>query len=142
MSKNDSAAENHLGYHLRRVSVLIMSELSLALKPLGLSVTEATLLGEIAANPGITQSALGKILDIKRANMSPLIAGLVKRGYVTAQPRDGRSNSVMLTAAGEAVTASAIALMDANDEVFFASLDKAEKQQLITRLRQLWHRHS
>ena len=76
-----------LGYQLRRVSVLMMADLGARLAPTGLRPTEVTVLLLIGANPGCQQGEVGEMLGIKRANMVPLIARLVKKGLVDARPR-------------------------------------------------------
>jgi hypothetical protein len=60
-----------LGYHLRRLSVLVMADFTAALAPLGLKPAEASVLYAVAAAPGLTQSDVGKTLGIQRANMAP-----------------------------------------------------------------------
>jgi len=80
-----------LGYHLRRLSVLVMADFTEALAPLGLKPAEASVLYAIRAGTGMTQSDVGKMLGIQRANMAPLIAGLMQRGLVERDRVDGRS---------------------------------------------------
>ena len=49
-------------------------ELARRLAPLDLRQTDVSVLLLVAENPGITQSEVGKALDIQRANMAPLVA--------------------------------------------------------------------
>src|ERR1700685_109043 len=92
-----------LGYHLRRLSVMVMADLTKSLSPLGLKPADASILFVIAAKPGITQSDIGKVLGILRANMAPLIAGLVTQGLIEREPVDGRSQALRLSAAGQSL---------------------------------------
>lgn len=133
--------DNLLGYHIRRVSVVVMAELVKALRPLDLRPTQATVLIEIESNPGITQSDVGKILNIKRANMAPLVAGLIDRGYVEASRRDGRSLALNLTSEGERVTRASLEIVRALDDRFFGTLSPAERENMTRNLRTLWQSH-
>src|ERR1700753_2223817 len=83
-----------LGYHLRRLSVRVMTDLGRSLAPLDLNPADASGLLMIDANPGITQSEVGKAIGVLRANMAPLVADLVSRGLVEREPVDGRSNAL------------------------------------------------
>ena len=62
-----------------------MAEFASRIVVLGLRTSEATILQIVAENPGISQSALGRMLDIQRANMTPIAARLEARGLVAAR---------------------------------------------------------
>ena len=132
-------AEDLLGYHLRRVSVQSMTDFSSALAPLELRPAEASVLFVIGANPGVTQSQIGRTLGIKRANMTPLVGGLSARGLLRATPRDGRSHGLRLTTTGSALSRRARRVAEAHDKRFFGSLSATERERIITQLRTLWH---
>ena len=132
-------AEDLLGYHLRRLSVRSMTDFSSALAPLALRPAEASVLFVIGANAGVTQSQIGRALGIKRANMTPLVAGLAARGLVRATPRDGRSHGLRLTAAGTALCRKARRVAEAHDKRFFAALSPSDRERLVGQLRALWH---
>lgn len=129
---------NLLGYHLRRLSVLVMADLSRSLDNLGLRPTEATVLMEISTNPGITQSQIGKILSIKRANMAPLMAGLIEQGLVETTRKDGRSMALALSPRGKRVYKKVISTIAEHEDRCFALLDTRERQDLTERMRELW----
>jgi len=113
-----------LGYQLRRASVLMMADLGTRMKSIGLRPTEATILLLIGANPGCRQGEVGEALGIKRANMVPLIAGLVRKGLVTRARADGRSHALTLTAAGRGKTAAFNKLLDKQEADFQSRLDQ------------------
>lgn len=92
---------SHLGYRLRRASAAVMAALGAALAEIGLRPVEGTILILVGANPGCIQSDVGRMLGIKRANMTPLIAALSAKGWLDKAPVDGRSLSLTLTRAGE-----------------------------------------
>ncbi len=128
-----------LGYHLRRLSVLVMADFTEALAPLGLKPAEASVLYAVGGTAGLTQSEVGKMLGIQRANMAPLIAGLMQRGLVERDRVDGRSQALRLSAAGEAARAAAWAANLAHEDRIFGSLGKAARARMAAQLRALWH---
>jgi DNA-binding MarR family transcriptional regulator len=91
------------GYLLRRASALAMARLAKQLKALHLNPTDATVLNVIDANPNSKQSEIGRVLDIARANMAPLISRLAERGLIERQPVDGRSHGLILSRSGRAL---------------------------------------
>jgi len=130
-----------LGYHLRRLSVLVMADFTEALAPLGLKPAEASVLYAVAAAPGLTQSDVGKMLGIQRANMAPLIAGLIQLGLVERDRVDGRSQALRLTVAGEAARIAAVAANHMHEERMFGSLGKPARARMVAQLRSLWQAH-
>ena len=110
-----SPLDSLLGYRLRRASMAMMADLMSALTPLGLSAGEASFLILVGANPGCRQSDVGRTLEIKRANMTPLVARMKARELVIDAPIDGRSRSLTLTEAGIALRDKALARVGAAD---------------------------
>ena len=129
-----------LGYHMRRLSQLVMADLAERMDALGLRPTEASVLFVIAGSPGATQSDIGRMLGIKRANMAPLIAGLEARGLVSRSAVDGRSQALRLTAEGETMRTQARAAVVANEQCSFGALPAAERMALAETVRGLWMR--
>ncbi|MPT47454.1 MAG: MarR family transcriptional regulator [Sphingobium sp.] len=115
----------HLGYMLRRASSVIMAGLGSSLASIDLRPVEATILSLIATNPGCTQSDLGRMLSIQRANMVPLITGLVTRGYICKTAADGRSHALNLTEQGIAKCQEAESMMDQHETSIAQQLDRA-----------------
>ena len=48
----------------------------------------------------MTSSEIGKVLDIQRANMVPLLARLEAAGLIAREPIDRKSQAILLTARG------------------------------------------
>ncbi|HWV12629.1 MAG TPA: MarR family winged helix-turn-helix transcriptional regulator [Sphingobium sp.] len=119
MSPTDNRLINpvasRLGYRLRRSSSAMMATLGAALELVGLRPVEATILLTIGANPGCIQSDIGRMLGIKRANMVPLITGLIQKNLVQKSPVDGRSFALSLTTEGEDARGEADAIMSAHE---------------------------
>ncbi|MBD8545154.1 MarR family winged helix-turn-helix transcriptional regulator [Sphingomonas sp. CFBP 8760] len=128
--------DSHLGYLLRRASNAIIGELAQRLDAIGLKVSEASILLLIEHNPRITQSDLGRMLGIKRANMVPLAAGLESRGLVTRQPVNGRSHGLTLTETGKATCTNARGIMAEQERFILERLggDDRAARSVLTRL--------
>ncbi|GAA3711589.1 MarR family transcriptional regulator [Sphingomonas cynarae] len=126
----------HLGYLLRRASNAIIGELAQRLDAIGLKVSEASILLLIDHNPRITQSDLGRMLGIKRANMVPLAAGLESRGFVTREPVNGRSHGLILTETGKAACTNAQEIMAEQERFILKRLggDDRTARSLLIRL--------
>ncbi|MCZ3374478.1 MarR family transcriptional regulator [Rhizobium sp. ERR 922] len=107
-----------LGYQLRRASNVMMADLGSRLQAIELRPVEASILTLIDANPGCTQSDLGRSLGIQRANMVPLMVGLTKAGLVDRAPVGGRSRALRLTRTGSAKLETVHAIIEAHEARF------------------------
>ncbi len=126
------------GYVLRRASSAAMTAFARRLDAIGLRTVEATILQIVHDNPGISQSALGRMLDIQRANMTPMAARLEARGWVQRLPSDGRSLGLELTEAGLAKAKEARAVIDAFEAELTARIPEAHRAHLLPALLALW----
>jgi DNA-binding MarR family transcriptional regulator len=136
-----SPFESLVGYHLRRLSVLTMADLARSLAPLDLSPVSASVLFLIDARAGLTQSDVGKQLGILSANLTPLVAGLLKRGLIERERRDGRSRVLSLSPRGKQLHALAWKVAQAHEKRCFGILPAAARARLIAELRALWEAH-
>ena len=95
-----------MGYNLRRAHGVQKQRFAAVFGPLGIRPVTLSALGIIYDNPGITQADLGKKLNIKRANMVPVMAELEGRGLIARRPSDNdrRAHVVTLTPAGTKFT--------------------------------------
>lgn len=107
---------NLVGYNLRRAHALQRQRFADAFKAEGIRPVQLSILGLIHNNPRVKPSVLGKVLDIKRANIVPLVDELQSRGLVEREfsPNDGRSRVLVLTKAGETLTKK---LLDRHDRM-------------------------
>jgi DNA-binding MarR family transcriptional regulator len=138
---NVDLLDDMLGYHLRRLSVKVMADLSASLEPQKLTPADASILFVIGANAGMTQSEVGKALGIFRANMAPLVGRLVQRGFIERRTIDGRSHALKLTAAGVAACRQAKAAVRTHEDRLFGSLAAMVRRKLIKEIRALWQRN-
>src|SRR3712207_3743964 len=62
-------------------------------------------LSAVAAEAGLTQSALVKVTGVDRSTMAELVARMIRKGLLARErsTADGRANAVRLTAEGAAV---------------------------------------
>jgi len=131
-----SPLDSLLGYRLRRASMVLMGNLIGVLRPYQLSVGEASLLILVGANPGCRQSDVGRALEIKRANLTPLVGRMKARGLIADAPIDGRSLSLTLTPAGVALQNEILPRIDASDNKMRDRLS-IDQQSLIAALHEI-----
>jgi DNA-binding MarR family transcriptional regulator len=129
-----SPLDGLLGYQLRRASSAVMADFAQGLARIDLKPSEASVLLLIEDNPRATQSEIGRVLGIKRANMAPLVAALEKRELVERAPVDGRSQGLTLTAHGGQIALEARAVVHSNEAKFFGRLSTSQREQLFALL--------
>lgn len=127
-----------LGYQLRRASAMVMADLAVRLETLDLTPGSASMLLVISAKPGITQSEIGRILSIKRANMVPMAANLQTRGLLSRKRVDGRSHGLKLTGEGEALVTRIRRQIKANEKEFASRLEAGQLGKLLAGLAAMW----
>jgi DNA-binding MarR family transcriptional regulator len=93
------------GYALRRAANAMMADLSARLSRLDLRIAEASVLLLIETRRTMTSSEIGRMLDIQRANMVPLLGRLENAGLIARLPIDRKSQAIVLTTAGLATLA-------------------------------------
>lgn len=126
------------GYALRRAANATMAELAARLAPLGFRQVDTSALILIDANPGITASALGRELDIQRANMVPLLKKLEDAGHIARAPIDGKSQGLSLTPHGRAALAEALPVIEAFEADLVARVPEEHRAHLLPALNALW----
>lgn len=126
------------GYALRRLSVAAMAALAGRLEALELRPAEATVLMVIEANPRITQSEVGRLLDIASPNMTPLASRLQARSLIVRERVDGRSQGLRLTDTGRKLAARARRAMVEHEARLLAPLSAAQRKAFLAALGALW----
>ena len=126
------------GYALRRAANATAAELAGRLAPLGLRQSDASVLILVAANPGVTASALGRALDIQRANMVPLLKRLEEAGLIARTALDGKSRGLDVTPAGRERLAEARAVVEAFEAELIARVPPEHRAHLLPALEALW----
>ena len=129
---------NSPGYALRRASNAMMAELAQRLAELDLRTTDATVLMVIEANPKITASEIGRMLDIQRANMVPLLKRLEDPGLISRKPIDGKSQGLHLTEEGATrMDAVRKAIVEFETDLI-ARVPEAHRDHFLPALDSLW----
>lgn len=95
------------GFTLRRAANAMMAELSGRLGALDMKISDASVLLMVDGRSDMTSSDIGKLLDIQRANMVPLLNRLESAGLIVRVPIDRKSQAIVLTDKG-AVTLGAV----------------------------------
>ncbi len=126
------------GYVLRRAAHASGAELTARLEPLGLRQSDVSMLILIEANPGITASALGRMLDIQRANMVPILKRMEDAELIAREAIDGKSVGLELTRAGTAKLSKARAVIDAFEAELLERVPVEHRNHLLPALNALW----
>ena len=129
------------GYLLRRAAAEAVAELNRRLARLGLRHTDVAMLMLIEASPGITQSEAGRVLDIQRANMSPLVARLEGLGVLQRRRVDRRSQGLDLTRRGRMLLGRARRAVAAHEAALLARVPKRLRPMVLPVLGALWSRN-
>lgn len=121
-----------LGYRLRRAQVAVFADFAQTMADFDLTPGQFGTLALIAANPGLSQTALGTALGIDRSSVVPLIDKLERRRLVerAPHPRDRRSHALRLTEEGTALFETARAAVARHEAHIFAPLAPAERETL------------
>jgi DNA-binding MarR family transcriptional regulator len=122
-------------YLLRRAAALAMGRLAAYLKALRLNPTDATVLNVIDANPNLKQSEIGRMLDIARANMAPLISRLAERDLIERQPVDGRSHGLILSRAGRALIPRIKSAFAQHEDELMKDIPASQRRAFVAALR-------
>jgi DNA-binding MarR family transcriptional regulator len=126
------------GYALRRAANATAAELAGRLSEVGLRQSEFSVLMLVAENSGVTASALGRALDIQRANMVPLLNRLEDAGLIARAPIDGKSFGLDLTEAGRARLGEARQVVEAFEAELIARVPAEHRAHLLPALEALW----
>ena len=135
----DDTLRDKPGYLLRRAASAATAELAGKLDHLGLRQVDASVLILIDSNPLSTASAIGRTLDIQRANMVPLLKRLEDAGWVERSPIDGKSQGLNLTPAGSAKLAEAMAVIESFEASLLARIPAEHRDHLLPAMHALWN---
>lgn len=126
------------GYALRRAANATAAELSGRLNGLGLRQSDVSVLILVGENPGVTASAIGRALDIQRANMVPLLNRLEELGLIEREPIDRKSRGLVLTAHGQERLAEGRRVVEAFEAELIARVPPEHRPHLLPALEALW----
>jgi DNA-binding MarR family transcriptional regulator len=129
--------ENHLGYFLRRLQVWVFQDFMATLSAMNVRPAQYSVLLVIAANPGQSQSAVGRTLNIERARLARMLHDLEERRWISrlASGRDARSHALVLTAEGEKALAKITALARKHETQLAGHIGEKRWAELMKLLR-------
>jgi DNA-binding MarR family transcriptional regulator len=126
-----------LGYELRRASVAVMAKVAGGIAPLGLTPGQASLIVLVGANPGCTQSAIGRALGAKPANLVPLLNQLAALRIVNREQGSGRTIALSLSDHGIGVLAEVQDALARVEKRFVRGLSAEQQTIAVTLLKQI-----
>lgn len=126
------------GYSLRRAANATTAELTARLEKIALRQVDISLLFLIGDNPDVTASALGRQLDIQRANMVPLLKRLDDAGLIDRKAIDGKSQGLTLTAKGRSIVRKARDIVEQFEADLLAKVPAEHRDHLLPALNALW----
>ncbi|MBM3597824.1 MAG: MarR family transcriptional regulator [Alphaproteobacteria bacterium] len=126
-----------LGYHLRRAQVAAFADFARTMSSIDLTPGQFGVLVLIAANAGLSQSALGTALGLDRSTVVGVIDRLERRGLVVRAPapNDRRSYALKLTDKGEGVRQEMAQRVRGHERRIARRLSGAERERLIELLK-------
>jgi DNA-binding MarR family transcriptional regulator len=126
------------GYALRRAANAMMADLSARLAGVNLRIAEASVLLVVEMRRDMTSSVIGRILDIQRANMVPLLARLENAALIERLPIDRKSQAIVLTTAGLIILGEVQKLTTQFESDLLAKIPAEHRDHLTPALNALW----
>lgn len=128
-----------IGYTLRRAQVAMFLAFHEATRGLEITPPRFTALVIVGANPGLSQTVLGRVLGIARSGAMLLTDWLVRRKLAERRPHpeDRRSWGLFLTLRGESLLADLKRTVRAHDGQLGGTLTETQRRTLLRLLRQL-----
>lgn len=133
LETTDAVLQRFVGYHIKRTSNAILSDLARVLKPFDLRITTYSALALIIENPGLRQSQLAQVMDVERPNLVVLVDALEQRDLIVRDrvASDRRAYALRATPEGHTVYAAAHDAVVAQDRRLLHGLTDEQRQTLI-----------
>jgi DNA-binding MarR family transcriptional regulator len=124
---------DHVGYWMRFVSNHVSNAFARKVEALGVTVAEWVLMRQLLDFDALAPSKLAERMGMTRGAITKLADRLIGKGFITrtADPQDGRAQTLSLTASGRALTPKLADLADRNDAEFFDHLAPDDRAALI-----------
>lgn len=111
----DNTAATCLATRVRQLSRIITRVYDDAMRPLGITASQYTLLAQLASRDGITAVEIGYELDIEKSTLSRNLKRLLALGHIVMDPPAGRrGRGLHLTPKGETVLKDAYPIWQAS----------------------------
>jgi DNA-binding MarR family transcriptional regulator len=121
-----------VGYVLRQAQLTLRRALDAALRDLGITTPQFSLLSVLEVEPGLSGAKLARASVLTPQTTNGILVALERSGHVDRTPddRDGRVLQVQLTDAGRALVAQARERVQEVERRMTAELSDAEVAQL------------
>lgn len=131
---------NLIGYHIHRAQVRVYRDFLKNVSTGQITPAQYTALTLIHANPGLSQTALGKVMETDKAPIMGLIDRLQDRGLVQRKrsTRDRRRHELYLTKLGERTLHKLDDNVIDQDRRLCTNISRSEKKKLIELLRRVY----
>jgi DNA-binding MarR family transcriptional regulator len=129
--------EDVVGYNLRRAYAVQTQRFVATFGPFSIRPVQFSILGLVYENPGLRQAELGRMLNIKRANVVTLLDELEERDILRRRTdaTDRRSYVLELTPAGKRLTVMLLELHARLEQDMARSLGQREHAELLRLLK-------
>jgi DNA-binding MarR family transcriptional regulator len=134
---NDPLAELP-GYALRRAANAMMSELSARLATIDMRISDASVLLLLSGGQTLTSSDIGRMLDIQRANMVPLLNRLETAGLIAREPLDRKSLAIVLSPEGSAKLKQVRKITNQFEGDLLSRIPDEHRDHFVPALNALW----
>jgi DNA-binding MarR family transcriptional regulator len=126
----------YVAYLMKRAQNACRSAADEALKPLGLSSSQFSVLRRLGMTPDVSGADLARQLLVTAQSMNEMLAGLVAQGYIDRKPHPthGRIVRMRLTAAGRKVLAKGTAIVESVTDKMLSGLTTDERRRFATYL--------
>lgn len=134
-----SELTSHLGYWMRMVSNHVSQAFARKVEAHGVTVAEWVLMRQLFGEERLAPSRLAERMGMTRGAVTKLADRLIAKSLLirSADPEDGRAQTLALTSAGHALVPELAALADANDADFFDRLPPGDREALLRILREI-----
>jgi DNA-binding MarR family transcriptional regulator len=129
---------NDAGYLLRQAAKSRLAQLAQHLEPIGLGVSEASMLVLIGRNPGVSQAECGRMLSIQPPNLNPITRRLIERKLIDSRKGRGRALCLALTGEGARLMQGIVAEFEAQEARIYGAIPEHLRRDLVPLLRALW----
>jgi DNA-binding MarR family transcriptional regulator len=121
-----------VGYVVRRAQLWMVQDFRRALKGLGITPAQFSVLWVISSNPGVSQVRVAEALAIERARLVQMIDSLEAAGYVerTRSATDRRSHALRLTQSGAVLIEQTHGALEAHERNIVARIGARDKEEL------------
>jgi DNA-binding MarR family transcriptional regulator len=132
----DSPAEDRPGYLAKQVQLRVRQAMDAALRPLGLTTSQYSVLLTLAQRPGIAAAELARLTFVSRQSLQDVLGGLRRAELVeVATTGTGRRREITLTPRARDLVTAADDAVAAVERRMVAGIAEAELRTALEVLR-------